>query len=351
MVSLGDTRPIDPAETARRIRESSLDIYTPVEEMPPGLVFERGALEARLDDVLRGKVFPGPVKSRSKKVKEAVCEALGFPVPKSFARTQPRLPAQDLDVFAQQSNNLQIWNEEVSPTRRYALLRIDGNDRVTKVKVLDGMEVAALDTTGTLTHKFQARRRTDSFGSLLVTEADTAPFSDRLEPRHQIHADFLRALDPAQAPARGSTLTIRALFEELTTLVGHSFPDCASDRLRGEAFHRAVCDRLGLGAFRDSGKFPDVTCQALEVKLQTSPTIDLGLVDPASAEPAITVSPHLSHRDCRFLIGYATIDAGLVTVDSVVVTTGAGFFGEFVRFGGLIKNKKLQIKLPDSLFS
>ena len=57
------------------------------------------------------------------------------------------------------------------------------------------------------------------------------------------------------------------------------------ERNRGAALHALVCKALGYAGYQDDGQFPDVRHQLLEVKLQTSPTIDLGLVRPDSTEP------------------------------------------------------------------
>src|ERR1019366_2849728 len=98
-----------------------------------------------------------PLRTRTKVVKTQVCRALGYPVPSSFRKTQPRFPGQFFDTYVQKSNNLQVWNEELSPTRRYVLIRLSSADVVTKVKVVTGDTLAKLDTTGTLTQKYQAR--------------------------------------------------------------------------------------------------------------------------------------------------------------------------------------------------
>ncbi len=89
-------------------------------------------------------------------VKESVCRALGYPVPASFKKTQPRFVGQMLDTYARKSNNLQVWNEELSPSRRYEILRVDEADQIARVKVVNGEDLAQLDITGTLTQKYQA---------------------------------------------------------------------------------------------------------------------------------------------------------------------------------------------------
>jgi hypothetical protein len=93
--------------------------------------------------------------------------------------------------------------------------------------------------------------------------------------------------------------------------------------------------------------------QLLEVKLQTSPTIDLGLVEPASEESLdLDDLPEGSVRHCdvRYaLFGGEAID-GQVKLTSLVLTTGRDFFSRFPRFEGRILNKKIQIPLPRGFF-
>jgi len=93
--------------------------------------------------------------------------------------------------------------------------------------------------------------------------------------------------------------------------------------------------------------------QLLEVKLQTSPTIDLGLVRPASEEPLDVPKIGLTqvrHCDVRYAIFYARTDGAEVTLTHVYLTTGAAFFTRFPQFQGKVLNKKLQIPLPSDFF-
>ena len=114
-----------------------------------------------------------------------------------------------------------------------------------------------------------------------------------------------------------------------------------------------VCKLLGYPNYADDGQFPDVRHQLLEVKLQTSPTIDLGLVEPVSTEsldlndlPEGTVR----HCDVRYAIFGASSANGQVTLTSLLLTTGADFFKRFPRFEGKVLNKKIQIPLPRGFF-
>lgn len=117
------------------IAASGLTIYDPIEVGDPDLWVPTPELEALLDERLRGISLAGlALRTRSKVVKESVCRAMGYPVPPSFKKTQPRFVGQMFDTYAQKSNNLQVWNEELSPTRRYVILRVDEADQIARVR-------------------------------------------------------------------------------------------------------------------------------------------------------------------------------------------------------------------------
>jgi hypothetical protein len=338
----------DGRAVAQAITATGLSHDAPLPD--DALVLSRPALQALLDEELRGLVLDQPIRTRSKVAKQAVCRALGYPVPDSFRKVQPRFSGQDVDVYVQKANNLQIWNEEVAPDRRYVLIRVDDADRVTKVRVLTGQELALLDTTGTLTSKFQARRRPGSTGSRLVTAADTDQFVRALDPRDDLPHVGQQSADEIPEPA--NVFTIQAVYASLLALVGRTLPDpgAVQDRLRGVELQKAACDALGIGSYADSGQFPDLMVQALEVKLQTSPTIDLGLVLPTSEDHAEGLGYGLRHADVRYAVVFGSVSKGGVEIESVVVTTGERFFEEFVQFGGQVSNSKIQIPLPESIF-
>lgn len=337
---------------AATIRNAGLSIYDDLGSRP-GLLYDIETLESRLDAGLRGLNLEYPIRTRAKVAKEAVAEVLGYPVPSSFRKTQPRFPGQNLDVFVQAANNLQIWNEEVDPGRRYGLIRVGANHHVTAVRVLTGEAIALLDRTGTLTSKYQAKRRPGRDGSALVTPIDTGPMLAALNPRDKVDPRVLAEMASTKRPEPAAVLSIEALYRELRELEGVVIkdPGLIQERGRGIAFQRLVCERLGLGDYGDVGQFPDVLSQALEVKLQLSPTVDLGLVSPDSEAPAQEVGHGLRHCDIRYAIAYASrIDDEDLRIDSVVLVAGSAFFEEFQRFEGNVTNQKLQIPLPSGLF-
>ena len=153
----------------------------------------------------------------------------------------------------------------------------------------------------------------------------------------------------------GALLSIGEIFRRLSVLVGQSFPDPGMDqeRNRGAALHRLVCECLGYSHYGDKGQFPDILHQLLEVKLQTSSTIDLGLVLPNSEE-RIDIRQigkyHPRHCDTRYAIFYAKTDGEQVTLTNLFVIVGADFFMRFRRFEGKVSNGKIQIPLPRDFF-
>lgn len=335
------------------ITASGNDIYQPIEIGDADCWIPTQHLEGMLNDALRGESLAGlPLRTRSKVVKSAVCMALGYPVPKSFKRAQPRFPGQQLDVYVQKSLNLQIWNEQLVPARRYALIRVDAADRIVCVKVVDGAQLAAFDTTGTVTTKYQARLAPGSSSWELVSPQDTQPMLQHLGTRMPRHFED----SPVGDPESGKLLSIREIFDRLSPLVNQKFPDPGVDqeRNRGAALHRMVCRSLGYRSYEDSGQFPDVRRQLLEIKLQTSPTIDLGLVEPASsAQLGIRGARgfHPRHCDVRYALFFARSDGVQVEITHLILTTGADFFSRFRRFEGNVTNRKIQIPLPVGFFN
>lgn len=335
------------------IQQSGLSIYDPIEIGDPNLWIPTPELEVLLNDgLIRVSLAGLPLRTRSKVLKKYVCQILGYRVPASFRKTQPRFPGQFFDTYVQKSNNLQIWNEELASTRRYVIVRINADDVISRVKVVTGDTLAMLDTTGTLTQKYQARLNLGNSKAELIAEEDTK----LLQPF--VCADFNLALveSPINHPAAGQLLPIRKVFERLSELIGISFVDTGYDqeRNRGAQLHRLICQSLKYTSYRDDGQFPDVRHQLLEVKLQTSPTIDLGLVCPNSIEaldiPQIE-QRQVRHCDVRYALFYAETDGKTVTLTHLFLTTGEKFFNRFQQFQGKILNKKLQVSLPSDFFS
>ena len=131
--------------------------------------------------------------------------------------------------------------------------------------MVTGSTLAQLDTTGTLTQKYQARVIFGETEVELIATEDT----ERLQPFVQPKVDLGSIVIPINHPREGQLLPIGQILEKLKPLIGESFPDAGYDqeRNRGAALHRLVCHQLGYSNYRDDGQFPDVRHQLLEVEI------------------------------------------------------------------------------------
>lgn len=337
-----------------RISRSGLTIYDAIPNNEPSLFIAAEELEQILGDYMIGKRYYNmPIRTRSKAVNQDICKALGYPVPNSFKKTKPRFPGQNFDKYVQKANNLQVWNEELDPSRRYVILRQNKDGKISSVRVITGTDLGLLDTTGTLTQKYQARLNPESgVTTELVSKTDTEPLISIFSNR-QIYRAALKS--PIMMPTTSQLIPINSVFNALKSIIGSEIVDAGSDqeRNRGAELHRVVCERLGYSSFADNGRFPDVRNQLLEVKLQTSPTIDLGLVLPSSTDlldGVIVDGLQIRHCDVRYAIFHGDTDGNRLKINQLYLTTGADFFRRFQQCEGKVLNKKLQIPLPSDFF-
>ncbi|MDT3280895.1 restriction endonuclease [Shewanella scandinavica] len=340
-------------QKVRNISQLGLSIYDDIKIGDIHLWLTSDELSLLLNQRLVGASLAGlPIKTRSKTAKEMVCRALGYVLPTSFIKCQPRFSGQMFDTYVQKSNNLQVWNEELEVERRYVIIRIDENDVITKVRVISGSDLAVLDTTGTLTQKFQARLTPSHKVLELISPYDTDNIRNLLASSPIV----LSQCNPTSQPQIGQLLPIAECFIRLQQLVGCTFPDAGiiQERNRGATLHAMVCNALGYSDYRDNGQFPDIKHQLLEVKLQTSQTIDLGLFCPNS-EAILDIeqigTQQVRHCDVRYALFYGHITNGVVHITNLYLTTGESFFTRFEQFGGKVLNKKIQITLPHSFFN
>ena len=333
------------------IRKSKLTIYDLIEIGDNDYWLTSLELQVILEQKIVGLNADFPIKTRSKVLKSEVCTALGYPIPKSFKKTKPRFLGQKFDTYIQKANNLQVYNEELDLSRRFVLIRVDEELNVSKVKVVSGSDLAPLDTTGKLTKKYQARLKDITETFEIVSESDTEYLLSLCGNIDNVH----RKSNPNDDPIKGHIIPIKMIYEALKIIVGEEFPDPGKDqeRNRGAALHRLVCKALGFSNYHDDGTYPDIKSQLLEIKLQTSPTIDLGLVSPDSEIPLDMDKINnvgIRHCDVRYAIFYGKIHNGTVKITNLIVTSGKDFLGRMPKFKGMGLNKKLQIPLPKNYF-
>ena len=114
---------------------------------------------------------------------------------------------------------------------------------------------------------------------------------------------------------------------------------------RGQLLERAVMTLLGYNSPSGllSGGFPDIPNQLLEVKVQDSPTIDLGKYSPEFEE---IIFSNITTKDIRYLI--ALTNSRTKKVESVVLVSGKEL-GETFTFVSAT-SFKCQRSIPMSFF-
>ena len=115
----------------QNISSSGLSIYDSILPNNTSLWLNTIDLQFILDTKLAGfDVSDLPNRTRSKKVKEQICVHLGFPIPSSFRKTQPRFPALNFEKFLKKgslhqfpilrpSPAAQIYGRSLVIARRY----------------------------------------------------------------------------------------------------------------------------------------------------------------------------------------------------------------------------------------
>lgn len=334
----------------KNISASGLTIYDPISYDNSQLYIPTKELESLLSNSIIGLPLNGlPLRTRSKVVKQAICRALGYPTPKSFKKTQPRFPGQNFDVYTQKSLNVQIWNEDVEINRRYIFLQVSSQDIVTKVKIITGNQLIALDHTKTLTQKYQAHMR--SYDKNICSSIDSPTVDQWAKATISTN---LHSVNPNDLPQSNMCLKISEIYRRLLPIVGMSVShlDAIQERNRGAELHALICKHLGYSIFKDDGTYPDIINQLLEVKLQTSPTIDLGLHSPEDGHEILRVDSTVFHSDdIRYVIFDGDVQGNRVILKHLYLVSGKDFSTYFPLFQGNVLNKKLQIPLPSDFFN
>lgn len=326
------------------IAQSRLNIY---EQVGQSLYIPTDELEMMLSDSLVGLPLGGyALRTRSKVVKAEICKALGYPIPVKFKKSHPRFPGQNFDVYTQKGRVIQIWNEEIDPGRRYVLLHVNPDDVIEKVKVITGEELTAWDTTGRLTSKYQAKMI--SYGSSCLLSDDDTPSVSECVCKS---AQNLSQVNPNSMPSRSQLLGIRDLFHCLLPLAGQyvSYINAVQERNRSAELHEMICRRLGYSVYEDNGSYPDIVNQLLEIKLQTSPTIDLGLHSPEDSAEIVSSEDTVFHsQDIRYAVFEGEVQNQRILIKDLYLVTGQDFTKYFPLFKG--KHSKIQLPIPTGFF-
>ncbi len=373
---------------------------------PESLLTEDEIFELTAPILNRSIPFELSTVQKSQWVKFQILELLGYQKPDGLRTTQarqskPKFIHQLLDIFVQSSRNLQIWNyvpyadiiipgewnEESKYPYRYQdcryLLVFHNSDRVIlKATLVTGNELSEWDTTGTQTIKWQANARR-SYRNEISSQIITSPieplqskftgytqqplerkrgpilqeYQNPLErKRRYILQEDLNPQFPLikERPNPTYLFTHNEIKQALNTLIGRKFDNLGTGQERsiGQALEREIAKALGYQHYQqtDTGDYPDLLHQLIEVKFQFSGTIDLGnhLPTDQSLIEASWNEWDITSRDIRYIVALMEKDVhGNFIVDSIVITSGEKFNQYFSIGQG--KNFKIQIPIPSAI--
>lgn len=140
-----------------------------------------------------------------------------------------------------------------------------------------------------------------------------------------------------------------ALLKEMVAkkLIGRKL-DAAATKNRGQALERMVLELLGYDVKENEllyGAFPDIRNQLLEVKVQDSPTVDLGKFSPEREEFVIE-EKNLTTFDVRYLI--ALTNPKTEIIEGIILTPGERLGDIFSYVSS--ESYKCQRNIPMSFF-
>ena len=343
---------------------------------------------------------------KSQWVKLQIIELLGYQRPAGLRTTQarrfkPKFIHQLLDIFVQSSRNLQVWNyvpyadivipgewneESKYPYRyqdcRYLLVFHNSEGVILKTTLVTGNELSEWDTTGIQTIKWQANARRsyrNEISSRIITSSVeplqskfTGYIQHPLEGKHgSILQEYQDSLERKRRyilqedqnlqfplikkqPNPAYLFTHGEIEYALNTLIGRKFDNLGTGQERniGQALEKEIAKALGYQHYQqtDSGGYPDLLHQLVEVKFQFSGTIDLGNhlpTDQSSIEAAWN-EWNITSRDIRYIVALMEKDEhGNFIVDSIVITSGEKFNQYFSICEGT--NFKIQIPIPSAI--
>ena len=273
---------------------------------------------------------------------EAEVESFEFVPPKK--KGVPKLIREMVDTYIVTTGdtyNLQVWNrypnshsilvkfnnEEVIKCRdiRLIFVKID-----TEKELIDSIVILTpeyIETTfgkfGKPTIKHQLLILPKQRDAIIKSDNSVLSFSDTKNLSYRIRHTYLSTpVNMLKEPDFNDLFSIQLLVEMVAKrLVGISL-EINDTKNRGQALERLVLQLLGYSEENLqglAGGYPDIPNQLLEVKVQDSPTVDLGKYSP-EIEEFILEESNITTRDIRYLIALTNPQTNII--EGVVLTPG-----------------------------
>ena len=280
----------------------------------------------------------------------------------------PKICLQFLDTYivtSDDSYNLQVWNRvPASHTLlvkyesgeslkcsdvRFVLVRIKSN-KISSIFILTAEYIEKkFGKFGKPTIKQQliiskkARKLLYQLDDKITTFPDTTKIINRV--KYDYDAPQVAMLEEPETQYLYSIPLLKKMVAE--ELIGFKL-NADSTKKRGQALERKVLQLLGYivkEAELLHGGFPDIKNQLLEVKVQDSPTVDLGKFSP-SKEESVHEKENLTTFDVRYLIALTNPETEII--EAIILSPGENL-GELFSYISA-ESYKCQRAIPASFF-
>lgn len=260
------------------------------------------------------------------------------------------------------SYNLQVWNRnpnsasvQVDLKNRETLLASDVRFVLGKINTDNCIESIIIMTPDYIENKFgkfgkptvkqqliiSNKKREDIIrgGGMIIADSN-------LSKELLASVDETISKDVSIKDEPKKVLPIKIIDERITDkLIGEKLDISLSTKQRGQQLERIVAYQLGYRAMQDDleGGYPDIRNQMLEVKVQDSPTIDLGRYSPQFEEQ---ITDNFTTRTIRYLIALTNAIDG--EIEGLIICPGDELGKNFSYVTD--KSFKCQRSIPMSFF-
>lgn len=238
----------------------------------------------------------------------------------------PKIKAEMLDPYMvtgdKSSYNLQVWNR--IPNSKSVVVEYDNSSslvsrdvRFVLVRInpdTDEIDAIVVTTAPCIEHHFGVFGQPTIKHQLIISNSARDKIVRQSKPvlssTDAIDASLLtedlgrHSFNFADPPKSGELLSIERIKNAIVDKLIGSTIDQAATKNRGQSLEAIVIKSLGYEIApnnRLAGGYPDLPNQALEIKIQDSPTVDLGRYSPQTKEE-IFEDMGISTQEMRYLI-------------------------------------------------
>jgi hypothetical protein len=282
----------------------------------------------------------------------------------------PKITREFIDTYIVTSGtsyNLQVWNR--IPASKTLLIKLDGENNLkcndvrfvfVRIDISKNVIASIIILTpeyieskfgrfGKPTIKHQLLISTRARKEIYESDDKILFFKDTTKLSYLIRHDFVSPKDNMVNEPTSNEIYSLKLIKEMVAdkLIGTKLKSAATKN-RGQALERKVLDLLGYPNDEKDllyGAFPDIRNQLLEVKVQDSPTVDLGKYSP-EIEEIIVKDLNITTHDIRYLIALTNPETKII--EGIILTPGEKL-GEVFSFVS-DKSYKCQRSIPMEFF-